>query len=115
MIKDKTAALHQILSYHDDWDDAIAYLLSSTEECDSIVASKPALILVLRKYVSGAISADDLEEWAGFIELTDDIDHSVIEDYLYALSNPELMGEITIDKALQMIELLSDLASAVAR
>lgn len=108
MIKDKPAALLHILSYHDDWDDAIAYLLSSTEVCKPIVASKPALLQVLSKYVSGAISADDLEEWAGFIELSDDIDHSMIEDYLYALSNPELMGEITIDKALQMIELLGE-------
>lgn len=108
MITDKTAALLQILSYHDDWDDAIAYLLASTEECEPIVASKPVLIQVLNKYVSGGIAADDLEEWAGFIELCDDIDHSTIEDYLYALSNPELMGEITIDKALQMIGLLND-------
>lgn len=108
MIKDKTAALLHILSYHDDWDDAIAYLLNSTEVCEPIVASKPVLFQVLSKYVSGLISADDLEEWAGFIELSEDIDHSVIDDYLYALSNPELMGDITIDKALQMIELLGE-------
>ncbi len=108
MIKDKTEALLHILSYHDDWDDAIAYLLSSTEECVPIAASKTALIQVLSKYVSGAICSDDLEEWAGFIEMSDDIDHSAIEDYLYALSNPELMGEITVDKASQMIELLSE-------
>lgn len=108
MITDKTAALLQILSYHDDWDDAIAYLLSSTEECEPVIASKLALIQVLTKYTSGVISADDLEEWAGFIELSDDIDHTAFEDYLYALSNPELMGEITTEKARQMIELLKD-------
>lgn len=108
MITDKTTALLQILCYHDDWDDAIAYLLDSTEECQPVVASKAYLIQVLTKYTSGELSADDLEEWAGFIELSDDIDHSAIEDYLYALSNPELMGEITIDKALQMIDLLDD-------
>mgnify|MGYP003885531725 CR=1 FL=1 len=52
------------------------------------------------------ISVDDLEEWAGFIEFCDDIDATAIEDYLYALSNPELMGEISKEKARQMIDLL---------
>ena len=108
MITSKTDALQKIICFDAERDAAIDYLVSNPEVSDSpaVAATKPMLALVLKKYISDEISVDDLEEWAGFIEFCDDIDAAAIEDYLYALSNPELMGEISKEKAQQMIDLL---------
>lgn len=107
---DKTEALLQIITFHANRDDAISYLLSCPwdAEFEPVVASKSVLLGVLKQYVTERISADDLEEWAIFIECRDDIDYSAIEDYVYALSNPSLMGEISQAKVVQMVELLEE-------
>lgn len=71
-----------------------------------IEISDTILIGVLQKFISGCISADDLEEWANFVECRDDIDCGKNEGYIYALSNPELMGEISTENINKMLTLL---------
>lgn len=71
------------------------------EISDSILAA------VLQKFISGCISEDDLEEWANFVECRDDISCDKNEDYIYALANPELMGEITIENISKMLTVLT--------
>ena len=107
---DKTEALLQMITFDPNRDEAIGYLLSCPWEpgFEPVVASVSVLVGVLKQYVAGRISADDLEEWAIFIECRDDIEYSAIEDYVYALSNPSLMGEISQAKVAQMIDLLEE-------
>lgn len=62
---------------------------------------------MLNKYISDSISDHDLEEWANFVECRDDIDYSKVEGYIYALANPELMGEITQCKIVKMLQVLN--------
>lgn len=104
----RSEALNQIISFGKHREDAFSCLVnySLASDVEHAVASKDLLYDVLQKYIAGAISTDDLEEWAMFLECRDDIDGSAIEDYVYALANPDLMGDIDKDKITKMAELL---------
>lgn len=69
--------------------------------------SNDILVDVLRKYISNLLSGDELEEWANFIECRDDINYEKVEGYIYALANPEVMGEISRESINKMLQLLS--------
>ncbi|MDO6564460.1 hypothetical protein Q4488_13805 [Amphritea sp. 1_MG-2023] len=101
-------SLHQILSFGTYREQAFVCLATEGRalDCQSITATKQHLMTVLEKYLCGDISADDLEEWALFIECRDDIQCEPIEDYVYALANPSLMGEIGQSTIVSMLQLL---------
>lgn len=109
MSMDRAESLQQIISFGTNRDDAYAALLKHSWDSESelVVASRQLLSDVLQKYLAGDISSDDLEEWANFIECRDDIDYSEIEDYIYALANPQLMGSIDREKIAKMVELVN--------
>ncbi len=104
-------SLKHILHFGKDKEEAYAVLLNYPMEARStlVVASKQLLADVLQMNLDNEISFDDLEEWATFIECRDDIDCTQIEDYVYALANPELMGTIDKEKITQMLSLVSDM------
>ncbi|WP_292955441.1 hypothetical protein [Neptuniibacter sp. UBA847] len=110
MHADRVEALEQILSFGQKREEAYAVLLCLVEDAQSelVVVSNRLLSDVLKKYLDDVISSDDLEEWANFIECREDVDYSEIEDYVYALSNPELMGNIDKDKVVTMLKLLNE-------
>jgi hypothetical protein len=69
--------------------------------------SKLDLTLALNKFLANEITADDLEMWANFIECREDLNYEEIEDYIYALANPELVGEIDVIKIKKMVQLVN--------
>ncbi|UTW01992.1 hypothetical protein KDX31_11535 [Amphritea atlantica] len=104
----RVESLSEIISFGECREQAYSCLMEGSPEhaYEKVIVTKQQLIEVLNRYVVGDICIDDLEEWAMFVECRDDIDHSAIEDYIYALSNPSLMGEIDKDKIVQMAQLL---------
>ncbi len=104
----KTESLKQILHFGINREEAYSVLLSYPigDENSLVVASKQLLAEVLQMNLDNKISFDDLEEWATFIECRDDINYTQIEDFVYALANPELMGSIDKEKITKMIDLL---------
>ncbi|WP_432473054.1 hypothetical protein [Amphritea sp. HPY] len=107
---DRTESLSQIISFGPHREEAFDRLFdhSTGSEFELVIASQELLLGVLQKYIAGTISTDDLEEWAMFVECRDDIDHSAIEDYVYALANPDLMGDIDMETITRMAELLNE-------
>ena len=107
----RVESLTEIISFGARREQAYSCLVGGSFEsvCEQIVVTKQHLAEVLNRYIIGDICTDDLEEWAMFVECRDDIDHSAIEDYIYALSNPTLMGDIDKDKVVQMVQLLTDI------
>lgn len=105
----RTQALQQIITFGEHRDDAVSALgqYGWDPEFDVINVDPSALLHVLNKYVQGNITADDLELWANFIECRDELDYSVIEGYIYALADPEQMGDITVTHIERMIIVLS--------
>ena len=61
---------------------------------------------VLQLFLCGSISTDELEVWANFVECRDDINCDRNEGTIYALSNPEIMGEINTENIIKMVDLL---------
>ena len=76
-------------------------------ELELIKINNEILITVLKKYISNLISSNELEEWANFIECRDDINYEEVEGYIYALANPELMGEVSTKSISKMLQILS--------
>ncbi|ASD69703.1 hypothetical protein [Pseudoalteromonas piscicida] len=101
----KQQALAEFVTFGPRKEQALTILLSDNSAV-SLAISKAMLNVVLAKYLSGEIDEDDLESWAGFVELRDEVDCTLVEDYLYALNNPELMGGINLDSIGNMMKLI---------
>lgn len=106
----KAEALTQIITFGELREQAFSALAKPAEgdygNGRSIEISDSILTGVLQKFICGCISADDLEEWAVFVECRDDINIDKNEGYVYALANPELMGEISTEKISKMLAIL---------
>jgi len=101
-------ALQQIITFGEQRDATVSALAKFgwDPSIEVISVDSHTLIVVLTKYMSGEIDADDLEFWANFIECRDELDYTDIEGYIYALADPELMGDIssaTIEKMLTVL------------
>jgi len=102
-------ALQQIIAFGEQRNEAVMALAKYGWEPDFkvIKVGVPELQYVLNKYVIGDIRADDLELWANFIECRDELDYSAIEGYIYALADPEQMGDITLAHIERMIMVIA--------
>ncbi|WP_077343601.1 hypothetical protein [Pseudocolwellia agarivorans] len=104
----RAQALEQIITFGDKIE--LAYSELAKFEWDSDIehftVSKEVLISILSKYLANEINSEELEDWANFIECRDDTDYESVEDYIYSLANPVLVGNITKPKIEKMVELL---------
>jgi hypothetical protein len=104
----RVEALVQIITFGECREQAFSALsqFGFDSDVELVEISDSMLADVLQLFITGLISADDLEEWANFIECRDDINFSRNEGYIYALANPELMGEINTENIIQMLKIL---------
>ncbi len=104
----RAESLHQIITFGKQRDEAFMSLVKLGYDHDAEPFSLTTAVLteVLSLYMADAISADDLEEWANFVETRDDINGQAIEGYIYALAEPEVMGDITKNNIRQMLTVL---------
>ena len=104
----RAEALKQIITFGADKEVAYVELIKFgyDSEIEQFFVSKSILENILAKYLADEITADDLEEWANFVECRDDLDYEVIEGYIYALANPYLVGGIDKEKITKMNKLL---------
>ena len=102
-------ALSQLIEYGDDIESAYVVLASHRERTlMPFKLSKSHLIKVLAKFLKGDITSDDLSLWATIVDNQSNIDSHEIEDYLFALNNEEMMGDITKETIARMYTLLSE-------
>lgn len=59
---------------------------------------------VLKRYLTGGISTQKVEDWANLIECRDDIGYEDVADALNILANPVITYELTPAVAAQLIE-----------
>ena len=104
----RVALLQQIICFGECRQQAFLALakLPYDAEPERFVVSNNMLAQVLQMYLADAMDADDLQEWAEFVECRNDVDYSAIEGFIYALTTPELMGDITPDNVAKMQQLL---------
>lgn len=109
MNMDRVEALKQIVRFGEKTEFAYSALASFPfdSEVELVKVTKEDLAYVLNKFLLNEITADELELWANFIECRADLNYSVIEDYIYTLANPILVGDINIIKINKMVQLLN--------
>lgn len=109
MKMDRAESLRQIITFGEfrakAFTELVKFGYESEIECFEL--SDKLLANILEMYIAGSITADDLEEWANFIDFREDVNDSMIEDYIYALANPEIMGDINVNKITQMLKVLT--------
>jgi len=101
-------ALLAIVQFSDNKDEAFSQLAKYPRESDTTLVNVTPIMLIrnLKLYTQNIITSDDLEFWADFLEIREDINFNDVEGEIYALSNPDLMGEITINKISKLISIL---------
>ena len=64
---------------------------------EQIILNVSHIRSVLKRYLSGDVTAEQVLDWADFIEMRDDIDYSdpAVNQAIYVLATPELEGELT--------------------
>jgi hypothetical protein len=58
---------------------------------------------VLQQYLSGTLTAGDVEAWADAIECRDDVDYSSFHDIIHELDNPSLTRALTPTTAQELL------------
>lgn len=106
---DRTELLNQIITFGDFREKAFTELAKLTydSKIEFFEVNNEILTAVLAMFISDSITANDLEEWANFIECRDDINYSKVDGYIFALANSEIMGDINKEKIFQMLQVLS--------
>ena len=83
------------------FDVPLATTLSALREfgwdCTEPLVTLEALAVrsILQRYLSGSLTAADVEAWADAIECRDDVDYSTFRDIIHELANPLLTRVLT--------------------
>nr|WP_152087140.1 hypothetical protein [Pseudoalteromonas sp. A25] len=107
---DNTTAHYQDLAtlvrFAPGYQNVYTRLMNYPQDQSCYVVSNVDICAALRQVLQGQVDIDEIELWANLLEMRGDIDHSHVEGVLYALSNPEQMGELTLEKISQLMALL---------
>ncbi|MBQ4832695.1 hypothetical protein J8L70_05520 [Pseudoalteromonas sp. MMG010] len=103
-------ALAEFVGFGDNKETAIGVIAATPSYGQDINYSVTTqeVIKVLERVVNNEIPLDDLLLWANVIESRDDIACGESEGVIYALSNDDQMGELTIAKLVQILHLLNN-------
>lgn len=106
--------VEQLLECSVPLDDLVAELRSFgwDYEGEQAELNRKHLNNVLKRFLGGELSADDVERWANLAEGREDICfeagiEEALEDILHQLANPVLVGRLTKERANEMLERLS--------
>ncbi|MBE0366298.1 MULTISPECIES: hypothetical protein [Pseudoalteromonas] len=91
-------ALTAVVRFTEQQENAYSALIHFAQDKVVYTLTREDLAYVLQRVLSLDIAIDELELWAGLLEIRGDIDHRQIEGALYALANPEQMGSLTLEK-----------------
>lgn len=71
--------------------------------------SKADFSKILDLSISNKISLDDLVHWANLIENREDLGFETeeLQEFIFELANPEINGDITKERLMKMLELIS--------
>ena len=69
-----------------------------------IIINRHHIEKVLRMFISGEISDEQVEQWANFIEGREDLNYDVFGNLIYILANPVLEGKLSISKAEKLLD-----------
>ena len=95
----------------------VSVLADSLSKFDWDYGGKPLIVMasqiqeVLKRFLAGECTAQELEDWANLIECREDLEfeekrHEEIANVIYCLANPVLEGEVIADSCKALITTL---------
>lgn len=66
---------------------------------------------VLQRYIAGAVSEGNLEDWANALEGREDIKYAnpkkdIVKEIIYELANPTLVGKVNVKKCNNYLKMI---------
>lgn len=111
----RKAALEDLIQLRGSVDDARKRLrpFGWDSAPDLVTLSAATVIDVLDRYLSGDLTAEQIEKWADAIEVRDDIAFpplfdTVMKELFFELANPEIEGPLSPETAHEWSERLRD-------
>jgi len=87
---------HELASFGWDWDgDPL------------LIITKEHLVRVIDRFLAGEISAEQLQEWAGNLEVREDVgfdenERALVDPIFFRIATPEINEQLTIDSVRRM-------------
>lgn len=113
-MNDRATIIRNLLNFNGSLEKLAAELKGLSWDFDGMPEEMGGqhMTIVLKRYIEGVVSGDDLERWANLIEGRDDIDmpneFSFLRDFIHELANPELSGRINREIALKMLDFIEN-------
>lgn len=114
-VRARKAALQDLIHLSGSVDDARQRLLAfDWDAAPNLVTLSPATVIeVLDRYLSGDVSAREIEKWAKGIEVREDIAFpplfdTVLKELFFELAHPEINRPLTPETAREWSERLRD-------
>ncbi|MCP4745553.1 MAG: hypothetical protein GY874_05335 [Desulfobacteraceae bacterium] len=81
-------------------------------EGPTVIATRLHIKAVLTRFLKGELTKREVEDWANLIECREDLDFDPdcsdeLSEIIYQLANPELEGELSYKKCIEIIDLIS--------
>lgn len=104
--RDRTSALRALLAYELPVEPVLAELAQYGWDAAQpfVTLTLVDVVRILDRYLGGALSSEQVTDWADLVECRDDIaypetDHEVLSAAIFRLANPSLEGDVTIEVA----------------
>jgi hypothetical protein len=111
----RRSALEDLIHLRGSIDDALKRLRVFDWDCaPNLVTLSPGTVIgVLDRFVSGDLTADEIEKWADGIEVREDIAFpplfdTVLKEFFFELANPEISRPLSPETAREWSERLHD-------
>ncbi|MCI5060220.1 MAG: hypothetical protein MRY79_04020 [Alphaproteobacteria bacterium] len=78
-------------------------------EGDPVIITKENVRNVLQNYIEGKITSEDVQKWADFLEVREDVDYfehdeDVLSQIIHELANPDIEGVLSLDRAKNVLK-----------
>jgi hypothetical protein len=88
---------------------------AATVSGKNFLLNHSAVIEVLQAFITGSVTSQNVAEWANFFDVNEDVELEsdlLLPDVLFELSSPEINGELDVDRARKLVEILSNTKGA---
>ncbi len=110
-MRDRRDILLDLVNNKIDTQSLINELSKYSWDCDEpiLIIKNEDICKVLKRYIDGALSSDELENWANAIECREDLafNNDSLEDVINRIANPVLYGANSIDKIKTIINVIA--------
>lgn len=102
MSESRVAALRELIAYRLPIEGTLATLASFGWDSPAplVTLSEKDVLLVLERFLTGALTSEQLTDWADLIECREDIalpsQPVNLSDVVFRLANPNLQGPVTV-------------------